>query len=1046
MTPEQQREARKLLQDAWKSGKMTDEDVAFFKEAAPIVGLKLKSSDLRGKGPRRRWTPEMWKAYDERKKLQDDGVIRKPGTSDLIANAAAFGWADEISAGIQTPFSYAWDRIKGRRTSFSDLFDRNWAEQQASLDTAKENAGGGGQLFAGIAGGLSGAAPAKVAATAANAVVPLASQLKEGAKWGGIYGALYGAGEAEGNVAERLPSAALGGLIGAGSGAATVAGLRGIEKHITKPISRRRRLSKIKTARQAREAEQDFIRAGVEPFTPALSPSETTRATAAKLQGTVFGSSLNRAANNTMDGLEQAVTRAVPRQTADQSGSVVQKMVKDQVDLRSLSKEQVEALSPAQRSSAIGLGLAHKRYPSPPERPDPATFYEEPTLPTPRKISDAEVEAAMPQTVRPELKIRELTEAELQPDLALATNYQKHLGLFRQIDQQHRKIETRLEDLRAEHGKLAQEFNDIAPPRDLGMPAGPARDRHRESNKERFDKWHQALLDRGITPAQASDRIRQIEPRLRQIESERAALSKKLTAIDIESQRASFQKTHQEFTEAKNKKVHEAAQKAQREAQEAADLEYKQQRDQDFLDTRKRLEDAEEQRVSHYTTQAGYSALEREARRKADALADEHFKTLKDNYAELKDRLDVNQDAPFQLGRSGESYKTEFDIAYTHVDENAPTVLRNILGARNDTQLSNTAQLLDELAQTQRRLLRMPGYKNGRPFDENGAVRPEILSALSERAGPELANVFRALSERRRRGQFTPSISGVREIRTLIGQALGDIRRAKRHDPTSKTTDEAFLERLYGAVAKDLQTFLKEAPDGLIAARQYAQVDEAYRQYLTEIRRPLRVVFGEKITPEQAIQRLVKATTKDEGDINLLRQFLRIADDRGERQVAVNAILSHMSQDGVSKFMKALVGMSGTAQRELFSGVMAPLGKQLQAILAAENRMRRFQNRQQPGLDSLARQGAVAGVLGYISTPAVVTAALGSEVAARVLASQAFKKWLLALPRVRSKTVPHRTRHALRLHAILLEQGGVNDAVAGSILEEVNVMLGIDDG
>ncbi len=151
--------------------------------------------------------------------------------SDAFQTAATegmtFGFADEINAGLQTPFRVVGDLATGRGFDPGRAYGEGLESTRGYIEeqTAKNP---GAALAGDITGSLvSGGGLAKGGLTLMNGAKTLPGFIGRGAAEGAIYGGVSGFGRADGDMNDRLWSAAEGSLWGGGMGAAggTVAGV-----------------------------------------------------------------------------------------------------------------------------------------------------------------------------------------------------------------------------------------------------------------------------------------------------------------------------------------------------------------------------------------------------------------------------------------------------------------------------------------------------------------------------------------------------------------------------------------------------------------------------------------------------------------------------------------------------------------------------------------------------------------------------------------------------------------------------------------------------
>lgn len=164
--------------------------------------------------------PDKYKAaaIEEDKKLNIRGQGVDPGYARRIMQGATFNAADEILAGLSTPF----EMIKRGTWNPAEGYNYAKAREDLILDKARENTGALGTALEIGGGALSGSGLANAGMTAARALGSnpglLARSLASAAD-AGLYGGLAGAMEGNG-LAERASNAVTGGAMGAAIGGA----------------------------------------------------------------------------------------------------------------------------------------------------------------------------------------------------------------------------------------------------------------------------------------------------------------------------------------------------------------------------------------------------------------------------------------------------------------------------------------------------------------------------------------------------------------------------------------------------------------------------------------------------------------------------------------------------------------------------------------------------------------------------------------------------------------------------------------------------------
>jgi hypothetical protein len=357
-------------------------------------------------------------------------------------------------------------------------------------------------------------------------------------------------------------------------------------------------------------------------------------------------------------------------------------------------------------------------------------------------------------------------------------------------------------------------------------------------------------------------------------------------------------------------------------------------------------------------------------------------------------------------------------------------------------EIHATADLLDRLA-TEAPIGKLK-YKAGDLFDENGAVRPDVLSYLRGHLGKRVTDQIAHLSELRGApGQaFAPGIDKLHSLRTDIGREIRAIRDSRKsgYPGTPRSENDAMLSRLYDALDTDIQAMQRTAgPRGEVAARQREQIDAAYKDYVNNIRAPLAKIFPEKTNPVAAFQELVSATQTGSKKFNTLQAFYKVVDSKGDRAQATSWLLNDMTRDGLPGFLKAYRNLSPDAHRLMSQGEGAPLMQFLDTAARVGGKLERFAttagDNYAADLSKYARPSNVAlGSVAYLfGLPGILSETIGLGLASRLLASKYYAGWLKSFPITRSPTSPELSQHLNRLYAFASQSLGLNKDASQSL-------------
>lgn len=1045
-----------------------------------------------GSDQRTDWTPEMREAYQgrratieaqEKRDLPGQGSVRRG--SRQIVHGATFGGSDELAAGVQTVLETPF-----KSGSFRDRFNQNWAAEQASLDDARGGStplGGAEELLGGFTTGV----PRMVAGTAMRAPT-FWEGAKEAVKTGAKYGPVFAAGhtflDTEGDIGDRLenvPEAALEGLI---YGPLVALGLHGGIAGINAARSAAAARRQSRAGRTAPIVD-DFRESGVPEFPPALSDSGLVEGTATSLAGTVFGSSLRTGARRSIEALEGRVQDELAAaggvRTPAEAGEQQQTFLRHQLTGRSRPREDIDTMSREQLQDISGVA------PDPGYRPDPVRVPPVAPKPVTPVTADAylnSVRDGVPQVspkYAPEEVPRPITLEEFRsPDPAPRVDAEI-VAKRAELDQLRANTEPAARAFAEEQSTLADEIgragftveehkggafslrrkgvwgmtDDPIEYYSNGRPDNYAERNYEATARKKYGKGNvrgESAAKPYLDAAEAIREVRkgtdQIAAKYAQVRTRGAAIEqarKQIAQIEKDIVKAEAaateriakergtaeQKQREDYikaVEVENERVRLANEQARIMADDAAMAETDRLREEAVSAVRETAEQGAAARTRQFERQAAEDARKETARLQVDAEA-----TQAADLAERRSRASE----PFVVGRSGESYPTEFDAAYRAVDLNTPKVQRNALGTRETKTTpaagSNTTRLLESFADEARSSGKLPGYK-GQVFDDAGRLRQDLVDYLRPRLGEEVTDHLVYLSERRANYQFPPNVRGMHSTRTEIGREMADAGRGKPPG-APRGANEAMLARYYKAYNDDIVS-AREAGGGHISAQQRAQVDRGYQEY-TQLRSSLAKVFGEEVNPVQAIDTLVKSTQRG-GNIDQLRAFYRVVDDKGDRLTATGAVLHRMAEGGLEGFLKSYRSLSPDARRVMFQGASREFGASLDRLARVGGRLEAYTNVAREGYNidvtRLARPGNIVfGLLGYLNIPLAIQGAIGAEAASRLMSSQRFGQWLKGASNVieRGPQSVEWKRHVYRLGVIGQELLGLRQDALGDMVD-----------
>lgn len=399
------------------------------------------------------------------------------------------------------------------------------------------------------------------------------------------------------------------------------------------------------------------------------------------------------------------------------------------------------------------------------------------------------------------------------------------------------------------------------------------------------------------------------------------------------------------------------------------------------------------------------------------------------------------------LGRNPEeTYPTQFGARYREAEQTpAPQhgtvgeIRANFLDPRPPGQAGPTAtwNLLDDLGQQARAAGQLKGWRD-RDFSS-----PQFWGMLDKTLGTDVTGLLRSEFDRAASRQANLGIPGLRDQRTMVRRAIEDARSG--NPAASATGDIAALERLHGAMSDDLQRFMN-ANGATEGALKYLFTDHAYRTFITEQREPLRKLFGQNVSPDQAFNQLYRATQSDTQNIQLLRAYYRTLDEKGRPGDVLRAtrtLLSPAAEGGLNGFLDAYRNLAPEARQIMFGrGQTAQLGQNLDRLARVAERLRPYEQASQGGRFGvdLSRPSNVAMVASmFFHIPSALSAAGGGHLLARFMASPRYVRWLTEMPNRAAHGI---NSPAFQAHMARLNTLGADDKELGkAVLDAVGDVL-----
>jgi hypothetical protein len=441
--------------------------------------------------------------------------------------------------------------------------------------------------------------------------------------------------------------------------------------------------------------------------------------------------------------------------------------------------------------------------------------------------------------------------------------------------------------------------------------------------------------------------------------------------------------------------------------------------------------------------------------------------------ADYQRRVDAGE--TFKVGRTRErTYPDEFDAAYELISRETPNVPVPLLGrkaghgtdgkpgVRLETKTA-TSELLHDLVNEEALTLRFPkkdsifvqGPRTGdSAVKGHGDFTPEARSVLISRFGPDIAETLMKIGQRRAGDRRPPSVESIRNLRTKVWQEKAELARARRMGET-RGTDEAALTRLHGAITEDLHATLKNHDaQGVRASRMLSDVDTGYAQFMGEIRKPLAKMFGEKVSPGQAMDYITQsATNPNKMNSAVVRNFMRVMSEKSSPNLGAAAILTHIAggEKNMLGFLDAYRSIQPSIKNEMFRGAEGLALRQNLDRLARTGLMLKPFEKIAGGAEGtdLTKFIGAAYAVHYHFWP-TFAAAIGTAAASRFMTSPRYVEWLTQVPaalqaagRGNDKALPGLVA---RLGAGTEQDHGLGRAAARALIATVHNTLGDKNG
>jgi hypothetical protein len=236
----------------------------------------------------------------------------------------------------------------------------------------------------------------------------------------------------------------------------------------------------------------------------------------------------------------------------------------------------------------------------------------------------------------------------------------------------------------------------------------------------------------------------------------------------------------------------------------------------------------------------------------------------------------------------------------------------------------------------------------------------------------------------------------------------------------------------------------RETTTGERAVSMFKNADQQYENYVNELRKPLSVIFGDKVQGVQALDRLAVATRK--GETGILGPYMRVMEEKSDPLKGASAIIYHMTGGGrdLSLFIDEWQKIPDVSKRVLFGSPQGrALENELNRYVAVGQRLERFQRSAQAGaiVDPSRITHIMTLAAAYTHLPAVLSMVAGNAVAARVLSSPRLVRWMTEIPAIGRGgfDTPAFQQHLAQLGGLAGKDKPAGDALAAATRE----LLGI---
>lgn len=965
----------------------------------PVVDELVRRGAL--KSPTKGATGDIAKEADFREKLGAGGF------NSRFADSISFGAYNPVAAALTSAGQTAYKGLTGQPVDPVGDYKRERDVQDELLRRARDNASG---IETAAEIGLSlpffgGAAKNALAGPARS----YGGQLVDAAKAGAAYGGIYGFNSARGGIEEHAANTGQHALLGAALAPALKLGIDGAGAATNAARNATGRVRNVLTSRTPDDVAEvtsrvaDFASAGVRPFGPAVTNSNTQRRTAEGLAGSLFGAPLRREAMGAVDDATAAVQRAVRdpigNQPVSDVGEGIQNTLRRNLVDRSIPGDRVRSMADDELSRITGP-IDNYGFSPPPPRVDP--------------IQPRVVDPVRPQPVNPDTVPFDIVRPSpvRRPDVNASYPRSDAYGPPPEVARMAEKATRELEIAKATSDAALDAYESAVRARGLDL-AETNQWIRTQAGRGRFDD---ELIGRYREMMSAQQRVQQADEAARMATNEADYAARKAWLDDVKTSRLR--------------------------AENEAEALYQRQLDEATREATNATQANRSAAIRQAELEAEQRAAAETARLRAEAVAEAEAATQRAQ-AEAQARFAANRgtSSAFEPGLSRESYPTEFSAAYEQLYRRVPPFKRNPLGEKFELQSKTaTESLLGDVALEMRSQGRLPGYKGKLYGDDNKTPDPRFLDQLKKTVDNDYINgLIDELIKRRAKAQFALSKEGMRDLITAVRREKQAAQRPP-YPGVPNNEKAALLARLEGALRDDYYRFLDETgPQGARLADMSRNIDAQYKSYIENLRQPLSKMFGDKVSPIDAMNKIAKAA--EDGDLRMLRGYMRVMSEKGDPQRGAGAIVAHLTNNAsdLSSFVKGLKALPQESRAVMFAGNKGTeMRRSLERLERVALRLEPFEKaiKSGGGIDFTNRANIYIGLSALAHVFPALMASGGAVAASRFMSSPRYVQWML-------RTAQARTPRQLqieygRLAALLDRDQAFTGEIANAIMGTAN--------